>query len=300
VQSVFTPKNLERTWAPRIREICGALVDRAVREREVDAFRALSLPLPIQVIAEIIGIPDGDLTKFKEWSDAMCDGVNQHLDEDVRVKTARAFADLSEYFAAKVKERRGHRGEDIVTMLCDAGDEERLTDKEIVHFLILLLIAGNETTTKVIGNGLMALVDHPEEQAKLRAKPELLDRAIEEMLRYCPPTQAMFRQTTRAVEVRGTTIAADRRVMLSIASANRDEAQFTNADKFQVDRDPNDHVAFGTGIHFCIGAALARMELRALFSMLLDRTRSIQSAGKPELISTIVIRGPVKLPLAFA
>jgi cytochrome P450 len=298
VQNVFTPRAIERNWGARIQRICDDLVDAALeRGTFVDAFECFSLPLPIQVIAEILGVPDGDLVQFKAWSDAMVDGVSQHLDPGVKQRTEQAFAELVRYFTTKAAERRKKPGDDLVTMLCQAGDDERLTDKELVYFCILLLIAGNETTTNLIGNGLMALVDHPREEASLRASPERMMAAVEECLRFGPPTHAFFRQTTREVELHGQTIPADRRVMLNVASANRDDRQFGDGDTFRIDRGDVDHLAFGTGIHFCLGSALARLEVRSLFGTLMRRTKALLPAGTPRIASSIIVRGPVYLPI---
>jgi cytochrome P450 len=263
LQSVFTPKAIERSWGARVQAIADGLLDATIGAGVVDAFQTLSLALPIQVIAEILGIPDGDLVQFKRWSDHMTDGVMQHLDADIKQRTEEAFRGLSQYFTEKAAERRQRPGgTDLISMLCQAGEEERLSDREIVHFCILLLIAGNETTTNLLGNGLLALLAHPGEEALLRARPELVPDAIEEMLRYRPPTQSTFRQTTRDVTLHGQTIPADSRVMLSIASANHDEEQYgDDGHVFRVTRAQVDHVAFGSGIHFCLGSALARLDL---------------------------------------
>jgi cytochrome P450 len=298
VQSVFTPKTIERTWGPRIREICARLADDAVRAGRVDAFRAITLPLPIQVIVELLGVPGGDLAQFKQWSDDMVEGVSLHIDEDVRSRAEKAFRGLCGYFASAIAERRARPTSDLITMICEAGGDERLTDKEAIYFCVLLLIAGNETTTNLLGNGLLALLDHPEEEAWLRAHPDRIPDAIEEMLRFCPPTQAVFRQTTRAVDVRGVAIPADKRVMLSLVAANRDEARHPrDPERFVIDRPDQEHVAFGSGIHFCMGSALARLEVRTMLEALLERTRAFRAAGAPRFVSSVVVRGPVDLPI---
>jgi cytochrome P450 len=296
-KGVFTPKAIERRWGGRVAAICDELVDRAVKEGTVDGYRALTLPLPIQVIAEMLGIPDGDLSEFKRWSDDMCEGVTSHLDAGVRARSEQAFASLLGYFKQKVGERRARPEDDLITLICQAGEEDRLTDKEVIHFLILLLIAGNETTTNLIGNGLLALMRNPAEEAKLRARPELLENAVEEMLRYCPSTQSVFRHSTREVEVRGHTIPKDKRVMLHLAAANRDEEQYPEPEVFRVDREVNEHLAFSSGIHACLGVALARLESRSMLSALLARTRELRLVGEPEMLSTIVVRGPVRIPM---
>jgi len=297
VQGVFTPKTIERTWAPRIREICERLVDEALPGSRVDAIRALTLPLPIQVIAEMLGVPDGDLAQFKRWSDDMVVGVNLHLDQGVRARAEEAFKGLLGYFAAQIARRRARPADDLISMICEAGEDERLTEREVMYFCTLLLIAGNETTTNLLGNGLLALLDHPAEEALLRARPDLVPAAIEEMLRFCPPTQAVFRQTTADVTVRGVDIPADSRVMLSLVGANRDEARHPDPDRFWIERPDNEHVAFGSGIHFCLGSALARLEVRTMLEVLLARTSAFRRAGEPRFMSTIVVKGPTELPM---
>jgi cytochrome P450 len=297
VQGVFTPRVIERTWGNRIAAICDQLVDDALAAGTVDAFAALALPLPMQVVAELLGVADGDLADFKRWSDAMIAGVGQHRDEAIRARTQDAFGALGTYFGARIAERRARPGDDLITLLGQAGDDERLTARELVHFCILLLIAGNETTTNLLGNGLLALIDHPHQEAALRADPGLLTSAIDEMLRFCPSTHAVFRQTTRPVAIHGVTIPADQRVMLCLAAANRDESRFHEPDDFWIGRPALDHLAFGNGVHFCLGASLARLEMRTMLSTLLARTTSWQLAGDPRITATPVVRGPTYLPM---
>jgi cytochrome P450 len=299
VQGVFSPRIIERTWGDRVAVICDRLIDDALEEGTIDAFAALALPLPMQVITEILGVSDGDLATFKRWSDALIAGVGQHRDDAVKQRTQEAFAGLGAYFAERMAERRARPGSDLISLLCQAGDDERLTPKELVHFCILLLVAGNETTTNLLGNGLLALLAHPDQEAALRADPGLLPTAIEEMLRFCPSTHAVFRQTTQPIELHGRTIPADQRVMLCLAAANRDETRFHEPDRFWITRPALDHLAFGNGIHFCLGAALARLEMRTMLSMLLARTSSWALAGEPRFLATPVVRGPSFLPLAL-
>jgi cytochrome P450 len=297
VQSVFTPKNIERAWGARITEICARLADEAVERGSIDAFRALTLPLPIQVIAEMLGIPDGDFTVFKQWSDDMVEGVSLHLDVEVKARTEKAFRELMQYFFAKIAERRAKPGEDLITMIAEAGGDERLTDKEVAHFCTLLLIAGNETTTNLLGNGLLALMEFPEEEAALRRAPEKVPDAIEEMLRYCPSTQSVFRQTTRDVAVGDVTIPGNQRVMLSLVAGNRDPARHPEPDRYWIGRPDPESLAFGSGIHFCLGSALARLEMRTMLGALLARTSAFRPAGEPRFASSVVVRGPVHLPM---
>jgi beta-dihydromenaquinone-9 omega-hydroxylase len=298
VQSVFTKRAIESQWANRLAEICDRLIDPLVGKPEVDAFAKLTLPLPVQVITEMLGIPDGDLEQFKQWTDDMVAGVSQHLDPDIQQRTVLAFQSLFAYFAEKVEERKQFPQDDLITRIVRAGEEDRLTTKEAVHFCILLLIAGNETTTNLLGNSLLALMQFPEEQAKLRSHRERMPQAVEEMLRFGQPSHCFFRETTCDVSMYGTTIPVGSRVMLSIASGNRDEQVFDNPDVFMIDRESqHDHLAFGSGIHFCLGSMLARLETRVFFEVLLRKTTSFQLTGIPKLIQNPIVRGPIYLPM---
>lgn len=299
VQAVFTRRAIEEAWGARIRAICEELVAPLTAGEPFDAFRKLTLPLPVQVIVELLGIPDGDLAQFKVWSDHMVEGVSQHLDAEVQRRTAEAFKSLNDYFHEKVRERRSGSGTDLITRVAQAGEGEALTDKEASHFCILLLIAGNETTTNLLGNALLALMEHPGEVAKLRERrAELLPGAVEEMLRFGPPSKCFFRSTTRAVELHGRTIPAGSRVMLTIAAGNRDPRAFPDPDVFRVDRvSDNDHLSFGSGIHHCLGSMLARLETVTFFDVLLERARELVPCGEARLVQNVIVRGPEHLPM---
>jgi len=299
VQPVFTRRAIEELWGKRIREICQQLITPLLDGEPFDGFRKLTLPLPIQVIVELLGIPDGDLDAFKRWSDHMVEGISQHLDPAVQRRTAEAFTALNDYFHEKVRERRTGTGTDLVTRVAQAGEGEALTDKEASHFCILLLIAGNETTTNLLGNALVALSENRGELAKLRElRRELMPGAVEEMLRFGPPSKCFFRHTTRPVEIQGRTIPADVRVMLTIAAANRDSRAFPDPDRFIVDRPTdNDHLSFGSGIHHCLGSMLARLEVATFFDVLLERVRSLELAGEARFVQNPIVRGPEHLPM---
>ncbi len=299
VQAVFTRRAIEEAWGARIRAICEELIRPLLDGAPFDAFRALTLPLPVQVIVEMLGIPDGDLAQFKRWSDLMVEGVSQHLDAEVERRTAESFKALNDYFHAKVRERRTGLGEDLITRVAQAGEGEALTDKEAAHFCILLLIAGNETTTNLLGNALLALMANPAELVKLRARrEELLPGAVEEMLRFGPPSKCFFRETTRPIELHGQTIPANARVMLTIAAGNRDPRVFAEPDRFLVDRVcDNDHLSFGSGIHHCLGSMLARLETLTFFDVLLARARDLVPAGEARIVQNPIVRGPDRLPM---
>lgn len=298
VQKVFTRRAIEERWGRKVRAICDELLGQVIGAGPFDAFERLTLPLPVRMITELLGIPDDDLAEFKRWTDDMVAGVSQHLDPALQQRTEAAFRGLSQYFWQKVEERRGSGLPDLITLICNAEEDDRLTTKEAVHFCILLLIAGNETTTNLLGNALVAFCQNPGQEAKLRADRSLMPGAIEEILRYCQPSQCFFRQSTRPVTYHGVTIPADARFLLSIGSANRDPRVFPDPEAFRVDRQPDsEHVAFGSGVHHCLGSMLARLEIRAFFEALFDRSRSVRLAGEPTYILNPIVRGPIRLPL---
>jgi cytochrome P450 len=207
-------------------------------------------------------------------------------------------ADIIVFFARIVRQRRAHPGDDLISLLVSGEDENALGVRELVTFCILLLVAGNETTTNLIANAMLALFDSPDVEKQLRADPMLAARVIEETLRYDNPGQGLIRVTTTDVTNGAAVIPAGSKVLTLVGSANRDPSHFADPDDFRLDREPNDHLGFGTGIHFCIGAPLARIEGRIALEMLFRQTRSITPAGTPERIPSAVLRGLRSLPVA--
>jgi cytochrome P450 len=210
---------------------------------------------------------------------------------------------MRDYVARLADDRRTVPADDLLTRLGQADVEgQRLTDDEILAFVQLLLVAGNETTTNLINNAVLCLLDHPDELARLRAVPELLPSAIEEVMRFRSPVQWMFRFTRADVEMHGQTIPAGRMVLPVIGAANRDPAHFADSDRFDVARDPNPHLAFGHGIHFCIGAPLARLEARIALADVLERLRGLERADDApwQPRSALHVHGPSRLPVRFA
>lgn len=303
VTKPFTPRAIEATWTERVTELAAAFVEPLVGAGVVDAVESLTWPIPVQVIAEMLGIPTSDLDAFKHWSDELCNGIGGHLDPNMMERTAAAYVEVYAYLEEVIAARRGTGDDrdDLISRLLGGGDgDESLDDREIAHFCILLLIAGNETTTNLLGGMLLTLAANPAVWSALCADPSLAPAAVEEMLRFWSPTQALFRQTTADVTLHGTTIPADSRVMLAIASANRDGRRFDAPDEVRLDRDPNDHLAFGNGIHLCLGAPLARLEARAVLEVLIASTSEITVAGDVRMADNFMLRGPVKLPLVLA
>jgi cytochrome P450 len=267
----FTPRRI-RELEPRIREIAKNLIDVAERKGEFDVMADLANPLPVMVISDLLGVPHEDYHQFKNWSDKIVEADNTLPGMPMPDEIKTAFTGLREYFIAEIARRRKNPGTDLVSALVAAHDEaEALNADELLQFLVLLLLAGNETTTNLIGNGMLALGRNPGAIAALRSKPDLMRGAIEEMLRYDGPVQATFRTATRDTTIGGTPITAGMFVFVITAAANRDPAKFKDPEKFDITRESNEHMAFGDGIHFCIGAPLARMEGSIAIGAALER-----------------------------
>jgi cytochrome P450 len=267
-----------------------------------DLVTSLSGPLPTTVIAEMLGVEDDRLDDFKRWSDGVVLGTSRPTDEAVRAYARESGKALRAYFEKLIAHRRTTPGEDLLSALVRAEEEhDMLSSAEILGLAVLLLLAGNETTTNLIGNATKNLLKHPQELAKVRADRTLVPSMIEEVLRYESPVQLLPRQTAREVELEGGSIPAGATVFLLIASANRDERKFPQADRFDVTRNPQDHLAFGYGIHYCLGAPLARLEARVAFEQLLFDCPPFSCAKEPlTQIASVIVRGVQTLPLRFA
>ncbi len=270
----FTPRRI-REMEPRIREIAKNLIDAAARKGEFEVMR-IANALPVMVIAEMLGVPPDHYEQFKHWSDVVVSGDNTLPGTPLPDEFHAATKSLRDYFAEEIERRRRNPGADLVSALVAAHDgaeanTEIMTADELLAFVLLLLLAGNETTTNLIGNGMLALGLHPAQMDLLRQHPELMPRAVEEILRYDGPVQSTIRFTTEAVNLGGTAIPANLGCFIIVAAANRDPAQFADPDRFDISREPRDHVALGEGIHFCIGAPLARMEGAIAIGAMLER-----------------------------
>ena len=299
----FTPKRI-RDMEPRIREVARTILDRALASGEFDVMKDLANVLPVVVIAEMLGVPPEKYVTFKDWSDRVIEGGNQLPGTGAPApQVIEAIEALASYFRDEVAKRRNQPGSDLISALVAARDQaEALSETALLQFIVLLLLAGNETTTNLIGNGTLALMRNPDQLALLRRDPALLPQAIEEMLRYDPPVQATGRFVKSSVKLGGIQLVADTFAIMVLAAANRDPAQFKDPEKFDITRDPNDHVAFGEGIHFCIGAPLARMEARIAFEAMLERfprLRLKDPAMKPTYKGSYFLRGLESLPVAI-
>jgi cytochrome P450 len=298
----FTPRRI-RELEPRIREITRQLLDAVERRGEFDVMRDLANALPVMVIAEMLGVPPEQYATFKRWSDAIVAGDNILPGMEPPAEFVDATEALREYFIAAIEQRRRTPGPDLISALVQAHDEQDvMTEEELLAFVLLLLLAGNETTTNLIGNGLNALLRHPDQLALLRREPALVPKAIEEMVRYDGPVQSTVRFTLDNVELAGTAIPANTGCFVIVAAANRDPEQFAEPDRFDITRDPNDHVAFGEGIHFCIGAPLARLEGAIAIGAVLERFPGLRlkDPGAPLTYKgSYFLRGLASLPLAL-
>jgi cytochrome P450 len=278
VSKAFTPRRI-RDLEPRIREFTAILIERAARKGEFEVMADLANPLPVMVIAEMLGVSQDDYEQFKRWSDKVVESDNVPPGVEIPADIIDAFNALRGYFINEIEKRRRSPGSDLISALVTARDEsEALSEEELIAFVVLLLLAGNETTTNLIGNGMLALGRNPDQLAKLRGDLSLMPRAIEEMLRYDCPVQATARYPKIDLEVGGVEIKTNTPMFVIVAAANRDPAHFPNADKFDIARDPNDHLAFGDGIHFCIGAPLARMEGAIAIAAAIERFPQLRLA----------------------
>ena len=305
ISQAFTPRSVANL-EPRIREFSRQLLDRTIERGGMDLAADFSVPLPMAVIAEMLGIPIADRSQFIRWNDAILDmsytvpgaATLDKVVNDFRVATV----EMNDYLTGLLAERRESPRDDLLTRLVQAElDGARLSQSEILGFFQLLLLAGSETTTNLINNAILCVIENPDQLSRLRTEPGLLPSAIEEVLRYRSPLQWMFRVTTRDVEMHGQTIPSGKVVLAMMGSANRDPKQFRDADRFDITRDPNAHLAFGHGIHFCLGAALARLEAKIALTEFLDRVKGFRLASDEpwEPRKGLHVHGPTRLPIFF-
>ncbi|GAA3211267.1 cytochrome P450 [Actinocorallia longicatena] len=292
VAKAFTPRRIA-ALEPRIREITERLVD----DLDDDLVRDVASPLPTIVIAELMGIPADRRDDFKRWSDELVNGL---LTGGSRIRMARSALAVSWFFARTVRSRRHRPGGDVISLLVTRDqDGDALTLAELVNFCILLLVAGNETTTNLVSNAMLALFDRPDLWRRLGTDPDLAPAVVEETLRYDGPAQGLLRVTTAEVRIGDVTVPEGARVLPLTGSANRDPRHWADPDAFRLDRPAGDHIAFGSGIHYCIGTALARLETRIVLETLARRHPHLGPAGVPERIQSPVLRGLRTLPVTI-
>ncbi|WP_433336494.1 cytochrome P450 [Spirillospora sp. CA-294931] len=303
VNKAFTPRTVSRL-AGRIQELTDEMLDRVIDAGEVDFMDAVAYPLPVTVISELLGVPAADRDAIRDLSHVVARSVDpdfQHTPEEL-ARRDDAFTRFDDYFRGLAAERRVRPADDLLTSLVTVHqDGERLTEPELLTTCILLYVAGHETTMDLLGNGLLALIRHPEERERLRADPSLADSAVEELLRFDPPTQMSRRTALEDAEVGGQAIAAGEQVVIMRGAANRDPAAFADPERLDLGRKENRHLAFDGGIHFCLGAPLARMEGAIAFATLARRAARLELATD-ELTyrDNLIIRGLAALPVRLS
>lgn len=323
VNKGFSPRMVAKLEG-YFRELTDHYIDNVAHKGECDFVTAVSVPLPLHLIAEMIGIPPEDRDRFHHWSDTMIASDGRYHDTQAMKKAADAFAEYWEYLEDIVAERRKTPRDDLVSILVHAYDEgllgtaaskmdpatlrEKLGSDEAVAmahdelrlFLVALLIAGNETTRNAISGGISALIENPAERQKLVDNPALIPSAVEEIVRYVSPVLNFARTATADTELRGKRIKKGQKVFMIYPSANRDADVFEDPDAFRVDRDPNPHLAFGIGNHYCLGANLARMELRVVLGEVLRRMPDMEyTDGPPKISLSTLVRSFVSMPVRF-
>jgi cytochrome P450 len=299
ISSGFTRRQVT-LLEPKVREMVHGILDGLDPSATHEFADEIASPLPTRLIAELLGAPPEDWERFRTWSDAAVGGA----DPDIEMDPMTGLAELYQYFTDLIAARRSGEKtgtDDLLSILATAEvDGLRLTDEDLLNFSFLLLVAGNETTRNLIALGTLALIDHPDQFRTLRAHPELLPGAVEEMLRFTSPVTHMARTATADVELRGQSIREGDTIVMLYGSANRDEDVFgPTADQFDITRNPNPHIAFGCGEHACLGAQLARLEARVMFEVLLGRYPSIELDGEVTRLRMTMVPGVKRMPVRF-
>jgi cytochrome P450 len=298
VAGAFGRGHVER-MRPRIEELAAAMVDD-LGDR-FDVLGQYAEPMPVYVIADLLGVPREDHVRLRAWSQAIVHMYEPNVGAMTRAKAIEASAAFSDYVRVVVDERRGNPGEDLISDLLAARDQgSKLTDDELVASVVLLLNAGHEASVNVFGNGIHALLSHPDQLARVTSGEVAVDVALEELIRFDAPLQLFERTATADVEVCGETIREGQTIACLMGSANRDADAFADADTFDVGRDPNPHVGFGMGLHFCLGAPLARLELQISLRTLLERFPRLELVGEAPRRPTWVLRGFERIDLEAA
>lgn len=292
----FTPKRMAGL-SSRIDALCRELFGAVAQEEHFDLVRDFTVPLPVIIIAELLGVERHRVADFKRWSNSLVAIINGASGESRQQALAEVF-ELASYLSEAADRRRRERADDLIGTLVAAEREQgRLSPGEVLSYCILLLAAGNETTTNLIGGLVAALASHPEQLALLEREPELIDTAIEEGLRYCSPVQGLFRRVNADTRLGDVTIPAGSRVWVSYAAANHDPARFPNPDTFDLRRDVRGHVGFGWGLHFCLGSHLARTEARVALGHLLPLLARADVGQPVPWLPSWVVRGPRALEI---
>jgi cytochrome P450 len=294
----FHPRKLD-VFDESVRALARAAVDRmAAHDEPYDFVTEVSMQLPLAVICSMLGIPESDrdlVLRLTQLAFGSEDAEYQQLAQVDGMESGMRFA---QYFAGVAQDRLAHPTDDLSSVLAHSQlHGEPLPPGDLLGYFGILATAGHDTTSSTIAGGLQALVEHPDELERLRADPSLVPSAVEEMIRWVSPVKSFMRTAVEDTELRGQPLTAGDAVLLLYASANRDEEVFADAHRFDVGRDPNRHLAFGHGIHFCLGAQLARLETRAFFAELIPRLRDIEITGEPQLVKTLFVGGLKHLPI---
>jgi cytochrome P450 len=301
VNKAFTPRVVE-DLRPRIKQIVDDLLDASQQKGSMDIIEDVAYPLPVNVICEMMGVPPEDNVTFRAWSAEVARSLDPEdvIPPDVREKRQQVFEQFRDYFARLIEQKRANPGDDLLTALIQAEEAgDRLTHEELISTCILLLIAGHETTVNLVGNGMLALLRHPDQLALLRDDPSLIKTAIEELLRFDPPVQFTSRIALEEVTLDGGAhLDQYQQAVILLAAANRDPEQFPDPDTLDITREDNRHLAFGYGIHFCLGAPLARVEGQIAIGEMVRRFPKMRLAiEQPPYKEQITLRGLAALPV---
>ncbi|HEY4375689.1 MAG TPA: cytochrome P450, partial [Acidimicrobiales bacterium] len=295
----FTPRRV-RDREAEIRSVCDGIIDKVCEQGECDFVWDIAAPLPLIMIGNDLGVEPKDRDQLLEWSDAMLSALTG--DPEVMDRAAGAFVGYTEYAMRVIGERKAEASDDLMSILCHAEvDGEKLDDDSLIHESLLILIGGDETTRHVISGGAWQLLANPDQWQLLQDDRSKLDSGIEEMLRWVTPIKNMARTATKDVELHGQQVHEGDTLLLLYGSANRDEEVFVDPHRFDVERTPNDHVAFGFGSHFCLGNSLARLELKVMFEHLLDRLPDLALVddAEPAYRAANFVSGYESMPVRF-
>ena len=302
VSRAFTPARV-RDLGPRIEAIAAELIDAArASAGPVDLIAALASPLPVTVISELLGVPAANYDRLVAWSDALARGLDPGflISAEDRERQQLARAEFGAYLSELIGQRRRSPGDDLVSALVGVVDDgDVLSEEELIATCILLLVAGHETTTSLLGSAVLGLLQHPDQLARLRAEPGLMTGAVEEFLRYDPPVQLTARVALTDASIGARAVPAGSIALMLIGAANRDPALCADPDDLDITRPPTHHVSFGQGIHFCLGAPLARLETQIVLRLLLQRPDDLELAGEPTWKENTILRGLRGLPVTF-
>ena len=300
VDRSFRPTRV-KALEPYIADLVNTLIDEMAPKRQAEFMAAFAIRLPLYVIADTIGVSRGNAESFKRWSDALMKVHEPGISGELQIALTHEVIEMQQFFAGELQRARQHPKEDILGDLSTAQVDGRpLSDQEAIALLESILVAGNETTTNALGSGMLRLIENPDVEARLRADAALIPAFVEEVLRLDSPLQCQYRRPVRNVQIRGTQIAADSMLVLRFGAGNRDEERFQEPDKLNIDRPRiRQHLAFGAGIHSCLGSILARAELRIAFEILLSRLEKFRLIGEPTRQPSYMAYGPCTLPMAF-